>query len=411
MRASTFAHKTKQQGAAFIVMMVILVLGITSYFVSGLNGTSLRNARNEKTAEALVAAREALMGYAIKNDKRPGSLPCPDTTNDGTAEGSCSGSNLIGRIPWKTLGIPDHRDGYNETLWYTLAPSFRNTGTSLYSDSTAELSLSGTSDVAAIVFSAGPALANQQRDTNNATCPLDGISRPANLCASNYLEGENQDNDYVFSRASETDTFNDASLELKAEPLLSLVEQRIARQVLTCLNDYAASNPWGRFPWSTQLDGGSSPNYDDNSDERFGRLPDDLGETKNDSIDTMPDIWPSSSDACNGIFSTTSGWWDNTKWKELVFYSVASRYKPNDYLPSSPCSTTCLAVTPPSVNYDKKIVVIVAGKKLSGQSRTSDLDKATPSNYLEGNNATADSTKLFEQSLRSSTFNDTVVFQ
>lgn len=411
MRASTFAHKSKQQGAAFIVMMVILVLGITTYFVSGLNGVSLRNARNEKTADALAAARDALMGYAIKHDKRPGSLPCPDTTNDGTAEGSCSGANLIGRIPWKTLGIPDQRDGYNETLWYTLAPSFRNTTPSPYSDTTAELSLSGTSDVAAIVFSAGPTLANQQRDTNTATCPLDNVSRPANRCASNYLEGENQDNDYVFSRAPETDTFNDASLELKAESLLSLVEQRIARQVLTCLNDYAASNPWGRFPWSTQLDGGNPPNYVDKSDERFGRLPDDLGETKNDSNDTMPDIWPSSSDACNGIFLTTSGWWDNTKWKELVFYSVANRYKPNDYPPSSPCSTTCLAVTPPSANYDKKIVVVVAGKKLPGQNRSSDSDKANPSNYLEGNNATADSTKLFEQSPRSATFNDTVVFQ
>jgi len=409
-RASKFIYKAKQEGAVFIVMMVILVLGITTYFVGGLNGDSLRNARNEKTAEALATARDALIGYAIKNAKRPGALPCPDKYNDGTAEGSCSGADLIGRIPWKTLGIPEPLDGYNETIWYSLAPSFKNTSSTLNSDTTAELNLSGTSNIAAIVFSPGSILTNQQRGTNTMTCPMDGNSRPANLCASNYLEGENQNNDYVFTRSPQSETFNDTTLELEAEALLSMIEKRIARQVLVCLNDYAASNSWGRFPWSTKLDGGSSPDFDDNSDERFGRLPDNLNETRNDSDDTMPDVWPST-DACNSIFLSTSGWWNNTKWKELVFYSVAGRYKPNNDLPSSPCSTTCLAVTPPSANFNKKVVVVVAGKKLPGQNRSSNSDKATPSNYLEGNNATAESTKLFEQNIGSSTFNDTVVFQ
>lgn len=406
---SEFPVSYRQRGAAFIVMLVILVLGITALFITSLDSTALRNARNEKTAQVLAMARDALMGYAIKNDKRPGSLPCPDINNDGAAEGICSGAGLVGRLPWKTLGLDELQDGYGETLWYALAPSFRNTGASLNSDSNGELILSGTSNIAAIVFSPGAILPNQDRSNNNVVCPMDGASRPASRCASNYLEGENQNNDYVFSRAPETDAFNDVSLELKAESLLPLVEQRIARQVLACLNDYAASNPWGRFPWSTKLDAGASPNYNDNSDERFGRLPDNLSDTKNDSNDTMPDIWPGT-DACNAIF-TSNGWWNNSKWRELVFYSIAGRYKPNDYMPSSPCSTTCLGVNPPSANYDKKVVVIVAGKKLPGQNRSSNADKATLSNYLEGNNATANTTKLFEQNPRSNTFNDTVVFQ
>lgn len=403
------SHPCKQSGTAFIVMLVILVLGVSALFVAGLDGAALRNARNEKTVDALALARDALMGYAVKNDKRPGSLPCPDTDDDGITEGSCTGTNLIGRLPWKTLGLAELQDGYGQSLWYVLAPSFRNTGSALSSDTIAELSLSGTSNLAAIIFSPGPPLANQERGSNTMVCPMDGMVRQANRCASNYLEGENQNNDYVFARTPETDTFNDVSLELQAEPLLKLVEQRIAREVLACLNDYAASNPWGRYPWSTRLDGGGSPNYDDDSGEKFGRLPDHLSNTKNDSNDTMPDVWPGT-DACNAIF-TSSGWWNNTKWKELVFYSVASRYKPKDALPSACSGTNCLSVNPPSPSYDKKIVVVVAGKKLAGQNRSNNSDKAEISNYLEGNNASADSTKLFEQSTHSMTFNDTVVFQ
>ncbi|GAB4128459.1 MAG: hypothetical protein Fur0040_11410 [Sideroxydans sp.] len=398
-----------QQGAAFIVMLVILVMGITALFVSSLDSAALRNLRNEKTSEALATARDALQGYALRNAKRPGALPCPDTNNDGVAEGSCAGANLLGRLPWKTLGLPELRDGYNETLWYALAPEFVNSGSSLNSDTSGALSLSGSSNLTALVFSAGAVLPNQQRDANNMICPLDGASRPANRCASNYLEGENQDNDYVFVRAPQTDTFNDVVLELKAETLLPAVEQRIAREVVACLKDYAASNPWGRFPWSTKLDGGSSPSYNDKSDERFGRLPDDLSNTRSDSSGTMPDVWPST-EACNGIFPTTSGWWNNSKWKELVFYAVTSRYKPKDSTPSSCGTSSCLSVNPPSADYDKKVVVIVAGKKLAGQNRSSNADKANLSNYLEGNNATAATTKIFEQGTQSATFNDTVLF-
>lgn len=379
-------------------MLVIMVLGISAVFVGSLNSTSLRNARNEKTADALAAAKEALLGYAVMNAKRPGSLPCPDTNNDGTAEGSCSGTTLTGRFPWKTLGTDELIDGYGETLWYTLAPSLKNTSTNISSDITAELSISGTSNIAAIVFAPGVAIASQQRSTN---------SDKANV--SNYLEGENQDSDYVFSAGTETDTFNDRSLALGAETILATVEKRIAKQVLACLNDYAADNPWGRYPWSTKLDSGSSPNYDDKSDERFGRLPDNLSDTRSDSSNDMSDVWPST-EACNGIFPTTSGWWNNSKWKELVFYSVTSRYKPNDYSPSSCGVTSCLSVNPPSADFNKKVVVIVAGKKLTGQSRSSNSDKANISNYLEGNNETAASTKIFEQSPSSNSFNDTVLF-
>src|SRR6185295_4229955 len=54
--------------------------------------------------------------------------PCPDITNTGTAGGSCSngGGTTIGRLPWKTLGLPDLRDASGERLWYAVTDSFKN---------------------------------------------------------------------------------------------------------------------------------------------------------------------------------------------------------------------------------------------------------------------------------------------
>ena len=33
---------------------------------------------------------------------------------------------IIGRLPWKTFGLPDLRDGSGERLWYALSPNFRD---------------------------------------------------------------------------------------------------------------------------------------------------------------------------------------------------------------------------------------------------------------------------------------------
>ena len=52
-----------------------------------------------------------------------GELPCPDTDNDGFAEAACS-TRTLGRVPWRTLGIPEPRDTAGETLWYAVSLRF-----------------------------------------------------------------------------------------------------------------------------------------------------------------------------------------------------------------------------------------------------------------------------------------------
>mgnify|MGYP003347978207 CR=1 FL=1 len=58
----------------------------------------------------------------------PGTLPCADTDNDGSADSPCGAATetAIGRFPWKQLGLADLRDGAGECLWYAVAPQFKN---------------------------------------------------------------------------------------------------------------------------------------------------------------------------------------------------------------------------------------------------------------------------------------------
>ena len=114
--------QARQRGAALMLMLVIVVMGIAAALVGSLSTTALKNARQETTAVALAQAKDALIGRAVSDNNMPGSLPCPDTNDDGSAE-LLSGNDCpsyIGRLPWKTLDLPDLRDGSGERLWYAL---------------------------------------------------------------------------------------------------------------------------------------------------------------------------------------------------------------------------------------------------------------------------------------------------
>src|SRR5450759_3419021 len=91
----------KQRGAVLMIMLVIMVMGIAAVLISSLSTTALKNARQETTSNALAQAKDALIGRAISDSNMPGSLPCPDTNDDGSAE-LLSGNNCpsyIGRLP------------------------------------------------------------------------------------------------------------------------------------------------------------------------------------------------------------------------------------------------------------------------------------------------------------------------
>lgn len=272
------SYRNGQRGGALLVMLVILVMGITTVFITSLSGTAISNKRNQITADALALAKEALIGRAVSDGNLPGSLPCPDTNNDGVAElfSGTACPDYLGRLPWKSLGIPDLRDGSGERLWYALSPAFRNQTTPphiLNSETTGSISLSGNvtaSNLVAIVFAPGAALSGQSRITaneNNHAHYLESVVTPA----TNFVLNTRDDH------TGGNYTYNDQMIYLDHDSIMHPVEWRIAKEAQHCLDEYAASNPKQNYPWPARISQDDYVSYYNPSGSPnfvyFGRIP------------------------------------------------------------------------------------------------------------------------------------------
>lgn len=450
----------RQRGVALMIMLVIMVVGAAAIFVASLNSSAIQIARDKTTADALAKAKDALVGYAasvalIPNlaSPRPGNLPCPDITNTGIAAASCSG-NAVGRLPWKTLGLPDLRDGSGERLWYAVSRNFIiNPPTSCTAPGQTGCLNSDTAGTITVRSSDGNIINNGCTNYGLPNCPIPGASdaaygtgvaaviiAPGDVLqrqggtlqnrssagintASNYLDivsanGSTWDN-AAFADGSSTNGFvqgtikdnngnpivNDQLLAVTQGNIMQATQKRVAAEVRRCLSEYAspANGGFGRYPWAAKLDPTQAPNYSDTSNQLFGRIPDStFNNTRSDGDGLMNDTWTGS---CN--INSSSGWWLN--WKEMVFYGLASAYEPIDPPGTPPACGTCLVVNPPSSTANKQFVVIVAGRTLPGQVRISNADKGKLNNYLELPNSAGSSP--FAQGAPSAVFNDTVVFQ
>src|SRR5258706_3595628 len=122
-----------QHGMALVIATLLVLACIGAIFGGGLAGAGGGSARARASQRALTEAREALIASAADHSINavvgPGYLPCPDTDDDGWAEATCGSQNgdsgqadRLGRLPWKTLGLADLRDGYGEP------PSYAGTG-------------------------------------------------------------------------------------------------------------------------------------------------------------------------------------------------------------------------------------------------------------------------------------------
>jgi hypothetical protein len=123
----------RQSGAALIIFVTLLVLGATSLFLSQINADKFKIAAQKQTARVLAQAKEALLGFALTYaethpGQEPGYLPCPDNDGDGSADTPCStaGYSVIGRFPWRTLGLLPLRDGSGECLWYAVSGTYKD---------------------------------------------------------------------------------------------------------------------------------------------------------------------------------------------------------------------------------------------------------------------------------------------
>jgi hypothetical protein len=281
----------------FTIVLMALVAIASAYRLIRPNNVMLED--NAQTERALVLAKEALIAYAsgqqATGTHRPGELPCPDTNNDGVTlspvDFDCdTPARQIGRLPWKTLGIPDVRDGSGERLWYAVSSRFKKDTAvvPLNSNTSGQLTVTGiapTDGAIAVIFAPGPVISGQNRSDAN----VNDVTQ--------YLEGSNANGDTIFISSVPSNTFNDRLLAITPEIFFPAVEMKAARELRKTLESYYKVNRY--FPPASAFDAScTSPNQG--------------------MILTTP-----ATCALKHSTWTPQPWFLPNQWERLLFYAVA----------------------------------------------------------------------------------------
>jgi hypothetical protein len=270
----TLDRRNGQQGAALVVFVAVLVLGVAWFAVGALGKAAPARAEREaKTGLALQAAKQALLAYvasraADAGEASPGRLPCPErldapgTANAGIAPPSPSyrPCGSVGRLPWKTLGVDQIRDGYGEPLWYAVAIgtwALVEPATSLtINPATAnQLPYEGAANaVVAVIIAPGVAL-NTMSQPGTPPSPCVKVNQLADrytvpYVVGSFLEcGNSSGANYALGAAPWS---NDRTISITAREVMDAiagaVADRLQRQVAPALNEWratASTANWG----------------------------------------------------------------------------------------------------------------------------------------------------------------------
>jgi hypothetical protein len=380
-----------------LILVVMLFGTAAALFVYGMvDTTTLAIQRDKNTAAAFADVKRALIGWSGQRtpsvplpNARPGELPCPDINPlDGIEDGNCA-VGAIGRVPWKTLGIPEPKDDAGETLWYAIAGPFRiwslngtviNSDTkgnvTVYRDSTASAI---TTEAVAVLFAPGAAQGTQNRHpVATALCPTTGTTIARNVCAANYLDSVGGINNATpntntsppsFISAPRSGTFNDRVMVITTADLMPLVEVRVARELLTILQTYKnntacactnlAGNPPGNigcYPFADMADGYSDAQpyawYAGEGRNR-GRIP---------TLGAAPHDW--GTNPCGTPLPTLPGWFVNNNWRLVVYYTAG-----RNFLGPGVCSTCTASTLTVNGVSGKQVVILMPGPLLGTPPR------------------------------------------
>lgn len=353
--------------------MALLTVSVLYFLVGQLDAATLRQQQEDATTQALAQAREALIAWSVMNNSAPGRLPCPEDTSkvgtalEGQALANCNNAaTRIGRLPWRTLGLPPLSDGNGDPLWYVLSDGFRATPINV--NTPAALTVDGAAASAvAIVFSPGTPLPGQTRSAVSAVNPP---------LPEDYLDLTNADGDTTFVSAGPSGTFNDRMLPVSHRDLFSAVNKRVAAEVVQALlvfynGDHTFPRP-ASFLDASCLGSAQIPVACNNAAVgNEGRIP------------ANPDVLWTDYDPLSQLSGAINNtWFQGNGWRELVYYAVSDKC----LAPSLNCSGpgNYLSVDGTA---DARVAVIVAGSILPGQGRAG-IQRMIVTNYLEGDNAT-----------------------
>jgi hypothetical protein len=360
LRHSRASRSRSQRGQAALLVVMLVGIAAALLVYGMIDTTSAALRRDQNTAAAFSEVKRALIGWSVQRDPlihganaRPGELPCPDMNNDGFEDGTCA-AGAIGRVPWRTLGIPKPKDAAGQTLWYAIAGPFRIftvNGNPIHSDTKGNITVNQgeynvvtevysvvstiTSEAVAVIFSPGGVVGAQDRscpvqDCDNYVCPAPASSTP--MCSpANYLETaagvNNSTTNGPFISAPTSDKplpgFNDKVMAITTSDLMPIVEQRVAREVRTILENYRIATAAqgynggaGIYPWPDCTDGISDVDFPNR-----GRIPWQTA---------TPVNWNTGTPAT----PTLPNWFTNQgatsyNWAWVIYYSVGKNYLEN----------------------------------------------------------------------------------
>lgn len=116
------------EGFSLVEMAVVLV--IAGLMIGGLLtplAVQMEQRKISDTQKTMDEAREALMGFALRN----GYLPCPAVSPVNGLEdrsgATCRDGKRQGVLPWATLGLPK-LDSWGRVFHYSVTPAYSNSG-------------------------------------------------------------------------------------------------------------------------------------------------------------------------------------------------------------------------------------------------------------------------------------------
>mgnify|MGYP003375450341 FL=1 len=244
-----------QSGIALIALLVLLIMAGAYAFYRSANVNASRTQQDQKLLLRLAQAKEALIGYAVTDNKRPGRLLCPDLIGNGVSpllsRDDCDA--YVGWLPWKTLDIKETSDDQGMLFHYVVSPMFGGDRATppLNSDTVTSLRLdvpagADSNDVVALIIAT-----RGQMDTRNA----DG---------GDYF--------YSYSYQPNNPDDNDVIMPVTRQELMAATEKRIANEVKACLEGHAASpdNTSRTYPWPAPL---SNSTFKGMTKSLFGMIP------------------------------------------------------------------------------------------------------------------------------------------
>lgn len=408
-----------QRGFVLISLVAVLVMGALYFLVSNLSPEFMQAYRQRQTDEALMQAREALMGYALRfREANPntsnvpvymyGYLPLPDlgtsrNNNVGCTGEGCDAANftgnaanvtVIGRFPWRMLGTGPLRDSNNECLWYAISGSHQRIqlATPMNWDTLGQLDIvvaNGTSAMQsalasahdrpiAVIFSPGPPLSGQDRRNS--------VTDTVNECGGNYDARNYLDPATATALGGITNYFAAATNAASGDT--SVVAKQLSVQGV--VKRQSGGELWmGDCPAGTSCDiAANDKGLAFTGDTLFGALRKNANFRLdiNTILDRMVSCLRDQGVVAAAHPLPTSACYDDSQDPKNYF----SNY--NDQLFVAPCAGNCTATIDGVAQTCPAVLVLGSQRNKASQVRITATDKANPVNYLETPNANSFST-------------------